>query len=80
MLKANDLVKYHVQADLLSNLGFRVGHMYEVTQEQLGLGLRIGSFFVVLIKNDGVATDWADHFTLHKCPVVLPRGTNETLG
>jgi hypothetical protein len=73
-LKAGDLVKYHVQDETLTELGFKLGQIYMVKTTLKGaLAADNGDAYAVLVM-DGALTDHADHFAKHRCPVVLPRG------
>ncbi len=75
-LKQGDLVKYHNETPELNSLGFVLGRVYEVKKDGLGLYVRSSQDLkgIGLVKLDNELTDYADHFSKHNCPVVLPRG------
>lgn len=78
MLRQGDLVKYHRADATLTDLGFKLGQIYEIGMVHgaltIGAYPNYGTEYITLIDNKGELTDHADHFTLVKCPLVLSRG------
>lgn len=76
-IKQGDLVRYHIKSKALDDLGFVLGQFYMVRQSALGLSVSSESapqLNVNLTDLSGDLTDYADHFTKHRCPVTLPIG------
>lgn len=74
ILKSGDLVRYHRQDDHITRCGLKLGQIYEVKAIDERLVIESGLGHINLVDSQGL-TDYADHFTLHRCPVVLPRGS-----
>lgn len=76
ILSQNDLVRYHIRDSSLDILGYVLGQFYMVkTDEAWRLYADSGKAQGrVSLAVDGVLTEWADHFTKHRCPVTLPLG------
>lgn len=75
ILKQGDLVRYHIENNDLTDLGFVIGRYYEVLwSADSKLVIQSETNHIAHLVYEGELTDHADHFTLHRCPVTLPLG------
>jgi hypothetical protein len=64
--KAGDQVRYSRYSNFLDNLGLTLEHVYKIKDfSQLGLGIQIQDYTVILKELDGCFTNLANNFTLN---------------